>query len=313
MAVYVVTGGAGFIGSHLVERLVADGHTVRVVDNLETGSRRNLRDVEDAIEFVEADVCNRDEMDRVMAGADFCLHQAAIPSVPRSVEEPLETNRASVDGTLSVLLAAKEAGVRRVVYAASSSAYGDSLTLPKVESMIADPISPYAVAKLTGEYYCRAFFRVYGLETVSLRYFNIFGPRQDPKSPYAGVIPIFMTALSERRPPTIFGDGEQTRDFTYVANAVDANLRACHAEGVSGKVLNIARGESVTVNELFRLLRGIMNVDIEPSYEPPRTGDVLHSVADIARARDLLGYTPSVGLREGLEETVRWFRRFGAP
>jgi nucleoside-diphosphate-sugar epimerase len=260
------------------------------------------------VELVEGDLADAGVAHRAVQGVDFVLHQAAIPSVPRSVEDPLTSHRANVDATLNVLLAAREARVRRVVYAGSSSAYGDTPTLPKVESMPPVPQSPYALQKLVGEQYGRLFTELYGLETVTIRYFNVFGPRQDPSSPYSGVISLFISALSEGRTPTIYGDGEATRDFTYVANVVDGVLRACEAPGIGGEVINVATGSRISINDLFRAVRDLVGARVEPVYAPARPGDVRDSQADIARARQLLGYEPTVGFEEGLRKTVDWYR-----
>lgn len=308
MAVYVVTGGAGFIGSNIVKRLVKDGHRVRVVDNLLTGRRENLQEVRDDIEFVEGDIRDGQLLARLFKGADYVLHQAALPSVPRSVKDPVASHEANITGTLQVLIAARDAGVKRVVYAASSSAYGDTPVLPKVETMAPNPLSPYAVTKLAGEYYCRVFYHVYGLETVSLRYFNVFGPRQDPNSQYAAVIPRFITAMLKGEAPVIFGDGEQTRDFSYIDNVVEANLLACQAPGAAGEVFNIACGESISLNDLVKELNHILGTDIKPVYTNPRPGDVRHSLADISKAGKILGYKPQINWREGLRRTVEWYR-----
>jgi len=307
MATYLVTGGAGFIGSHLAEELVRRGETVRVADSLITGHRSNLAHLPQ-VTFEKGDLADTTFARRVMDGVDYLLHQAAIPSVPRSVKDPVTTNRANIDATVSVLAAAREAGVRRVVYAASSSAYGNAAELPKREDMPTRPLSPYALQKLVGEEYCRLFTDLYGLETVAIRYFNVFGPRQDPSSPYSGVISVFTKALLEGVAPTIHGDGEQTRDFTYVANVVDGVLRACTAEGVSGKVINVATGGVVSLNALFRALKQIIGADVEPVYAEPRQGDVRDSQADITRAHTLLGYTPLVTFEDGLRKTVAWHR-----
>ena len=307
MAHYLVTGGAGFIGSHLAEELTRRGERVRVVDNLVTGKRDNLSHLP-AVELIEGDLADTDVARRAVAGVDFVLHQAAIPSVPRSVQDPVTSNRANIDASLNVLVAARDAGVRRVVYAGSSSAYGDTPTLPKVETMTPAPLSPYALQKLVAEQYGQLFTSLYGLETVTIRYFNVFGPRQDPSSPYSGVISLFISALSEGRRPTIFGDGEQTRDFTYVANVVDGVLRACHAKGASGEVINVATGGRVSLNRLFGVVHDLVGGNIEPIYADPRTGDVRDSQADIAKARRILGYEPTVGFEAGLERTLAWFR-----
>jgi nucleoside-diphosphate-sugar epimerase len=307
MATYLVTGGAGFIGSHLAEELVRRGETVRVADSLITGHRSNLDHLRQ-VTFEKGDLADADFAKRVMAGVDYVLHQAAIPSVPRSVKDPLTSNRANIDATVSVLVAARDAGVRRVVYAASSSAYGNAAALPKREDMPTKPLSPYALQKLVGEEYCRIFTELYGLETVAIRYFNVFGPRQNPSSPYSGVISLFIKALFEGARPIIHGDGEQTRDFTYVANVVDGVLRACEAAGAAGQVINVATGGFVSLNTLFRTLKQITGATVEPVYDDPRTGDVRDSQADIARARALLGYTPLVSFEEGLRKTVEWYR-----
>ena len=304
----LVTGGAGFIGSHLVDRLLNDGFEVRVLDDFFSGKRPNLAHVADRIELIEGSVADGDVAARAVEGVDCVLHQAAIPSVPRSVAEPIKSNHANVNGTLTMLDAARQAGVRRFVYAASSSAYGDTPTLPKVETMASDPRSPYAVAKLAGEGYCRAFTRVYGLETVALRYFNVFGPRQDPNSEYAAVIPKFILAIMEGRPITIHGDGEQSRDFTFIENTVEGNMRAMSAPEASGEVMNLACGERFTLNELVESLAEIMGKRPQVEYITSRTGDVKHSLADISKARRLLGYEPKVSFREGLEKTVAYFR-----
>jgi nucleoside-diphosphate-sugar epimerase len=307
MALYLVTGGAGFIGSHLTEELVRRGERVRVVDSLVTGKRQNLAHV-GGVEFIEGDLADADVARRVVEGADFVLHQAAIPSVPRSVQDPVTSHLANVDATLNVLIAARDARVKRVVYAGSSSAYGDTPTLPKVETMPADPLSPYALQKLVGEQYCQMFTRLYGLETVTIRYFNVFGPRQDPSSPYSGVISLFISALCDGRRPTIHGDGEQTRDFTYVANVVDGVLRACEAPAASAQVINVATGGRISINELFQAIRELVGARVEPLYAPSRAGDVRDSQADIGKARQLLSYEPHVTFEEGLEKTVQWYR-----
>lgn len=311
MPSYVVTGGAGFIGSHLMEALVARGQPVRVVDDFSTGRRENLAHLA-GVEVVEGDLADADVAGRAVAGAEIVLHQAAIPSVPRSVRDPIASNRANVDATLRLLVAARDAGVRRVVLAGSSSVFGDTPTLPKREDMPTRPLSPYALQKLIGEEYARMFTSLYGLETVTIRYFNVFGPRQDPSSPYSGVISIFIKALLEGRAPTIHGDGLQTRDFTYVSNVVDGVLRAADAPGVSGRVINVAAGGRISLIEWFRALRDLIAVDIEPAYGPPRDGDVRDSQADIGLAGILLGYTPVVGFEEGLRRTVEWYRRSAA-
>ncbi|HEV58864.1 MAG TPA: SDR family oxidoreductase [Phycisphaerales bacterium] len=306
---FLVTGGAGFIGSNLCRALVAEGCFVRVVDNLITGRRRNLEGLWDRIDFVEADMGDPDVAHAAMRDIDVVLHQGAVPSVPRSVDNPAETHAHCVDATFQLLLAARDRQVRRFVYAASSSAYGDSETLPKVETMAPNPRSPYAVAKLTGEYYAQVFAEVFGLETISLRYFNVFGPYQDPTSQYAAAIPAFVTAILQDRPPTVYGDGEQSRDFTYVDNVVRANLLAARAERTHGQVINIACGEKVTVNAIIRLINEIVGKDVAPTYAPARPGDVKHSLADITLAREAIGYEPVVDFREGLIQAIDWYRQ----
>jgi nucleoside-diphosphate-sugar epimerase len=307
LAAYLVTGGAGFIGSHLAEELVRRGHRVRVVDSLITGKRHNLTHVQD-VEFIEGDLADPAVCARAVQGMEFVLHQAAIPSVPRSVEDPVTSHRANVDGSLNLLMAARNAGVRRLVYAGSSSAYGNTPTLPKHEDMPVNPRSPYALQKLVGEQYCRLFADLYGLETLTLRYFNVFGPRQDPGSPYSGVISLFATRLLERRRPTIYGDGTQTRDFTYVANVVDGVLRACEVPQAAGDVINVATGDRISLNDLLRTMNRILGTNLEPILAPPRAGDIAHSQADITKARTLLGYTPLVPFDEGLRYTLDWYR-----
>jgi nucleoside-diphosphate-sugar epimerase len=307
MSHYLVTGGAGFIGSHLVEELVRRGDRVRVVDSLVTGKRENLAHVP-SVEFIEGDLADLEVARRSVKGVDFVLHQAAIPSVPRSVQEPIASNRANVDASLALLVAARDEGVRRVVYAGSSSAYGNAPALPKVETMAAAPVSPYALQKLVAEQYCQMFTSLYGLETVTIRYFNVFGPRQDPSSPYSGVISLFISALCEGRRPTIYGDGEQTRDFTYVANIVDGVLRACDARSASGEVINVATGTRVSLNRLFQAIRTQVGSTIEPQFAAARAGDVRDSQADIEKARRLLGYEPKTGFEAGLGQTIAWYR-----
>ena len=305
---YLVTGGAGFIGSHLAEALVKRGERVRVLDNFATGKRENIEAFAGDIELVEGDLRSLEQVRRAVQGMEIVLHQGALPSVPKSVEDPVGTNESNITGTLNVLIASRDAGVRRVVYAASSSAYGDSPTLPKEETMKPGPLSPYAIQKYVGELYCRNFHELYGLETVALRYFNVFGPRQDPASQYAAVIPKFITALAEGRPPTIYGDGEQSRDFTYVENVVQANLLAARADGVAGEMMNFACGERYTLNEILARLQEIMQTRIQAVYTDPRPRDVKHSLADVGKSRRLLGYTAHVPLDEGLKQTVAFFR-----
>lgn len=306
---YLVTGGAGFIGSNIVHALVKAGDQVKVLDNFATGKRENLAGLEGKFELIEEDIRNMKAIQQAMDGVDYVLHQAALPSVPRSIEDPISANEVNISGTLNILVAARDAGVKRVVYAASSSAYGDSETLPKREDMAINPLSPYAVNKLVGEWYCRIFYKLYGLETVSLRYFNIFGPRQDPASQYSAVIPKFIDSLSKGTSPTVYGDGEQSRDFTYIDNAVSANLVAATAPGAAGEVFNIACGDRFTLNRLLAELKDIMGVNIPADYTNTRPGDVRHSLADISKAESILGYNPEVKFREGLVKTVEWFTR----
>jgi nucleoside-diphosphate-sugar epimerase len=306
MSSYLVTGGAGFIGSHLAEELVRRGERVRIVDNLSTGHRHNFAHLTN-VEFLEGDLADLDVARRATAGMDYVLHQAAIPSVPRSVKNPIESNRANIDATLNVLVAARDARVKRVVYAGSSSAYGNTPTLPKREDMPTAPLSPYALQKLVGEQYADMFTALYGLSTVTIRYFNVFGPRQDPSSPYSGVISLFITALLDGRAPVIYGDGEQTRDFTYVGNVVDGVLRACHTPNAGG-VFNVAVGARISLNELFRTLQDIIGFRVQPIYEAPREGDVRDSLADLSLAKNVLGYQPLVSLSDGLARTVEWYR-----
>ena len=310
MALYLITGVGGFIGSSLARALLARGESVRGIDNFVTGKRENISEILNKIDFREADVTNLDAMHESCAGVDYVLHQAAIPSVPKSVLDPLASNRANVDGTVTVLVAARDANVKRVVYAASSSAYGDTPTLPKREGMKPDPISPYAVAKLASEQYMISFYRCYQLETVALRYFNVFGPRQDPTSPYSGVLAKFITLMLRGQQPIIFGDGEQSRDFTYIDNTVEANLLACLAPGnqVAGHVFNIATGRRVSLNETFQLLQRLTSYSGTPKYGPTRAGDVKDSLADISKAESSLGYRPKVDLEEGLRRTVEWYK-----
>jgi len=305
----LVSGGAGFIGSHLAGALLSQGLRVRVIDNLSTGYLENLTELRGDIDFTNASINDTDALHRVLQDVELVFHQAAIPSVPRSVNFPDETHDASVNGTFKLLLASRDRKVRRVVYAASSSAYGDQPESPKREAMRPDPLSPYAVAKLVGEYYCRVFTCAYGLETVSLRYFNVFGPRQDPGSQYSGVISRFVQALQTGERPIVFGDGEQSRDFTYIANVIDANLRAAEATAANGKVINIGSGRSVTINELLELLKKLSDVQtVTAEYRSARPGDVRDSLADLTLAQSLLGYTPTVGLEEGLKLTLDWWK-----
>lgn len=309
----LVTGGGGFIGSHIVMRLLDGGHEVRVIDDFSTGRKENLAGAAGRIDLREGDLRDPDAVRGAVEGVDWVFHEAALPSVARSVEDPLSTNAVNVQGTLQLLLAARDAGVRRVVYAASSSAYGDTPTLPKIETMPPSPLSPYALQKYAGEQYCVMFSRLYGLETVALRYFNVFGPRQDPAGFYSAVIPRFIVQLARGEKPTIFGDGEQSRDFTYIDNVVDANLLAAERSEAVGEVINVACGERITLNRLLAELRDILGVDIPAEHGPPRAGDVRHSLADISKAHRLLGYEPGIALREGLERTAAFFHPGGAP
>ncbi|MFL6333390.1 MAG: SDR family oxidoreductase [Pyrinomonadaceae bacterium] len=307
---YLVTGGAGFVGSHIAAALTASGARVRVLDDLSTGHTENLEEIGGDVEFVKGALTEPDALERALRGVEVVFHEAAIPSVPRSVEEPETTHRACVEGTFALLVAARRAGVRRVVYAASSSAYGDQETLPKTEEMRPEPLSPYAAAKLVGEYYCQVWSRVYGFETACLRYFNVFGPRQDPSSQYSGVISRFISALASGGRPVIYGDGEQSRDFTYVSNVVDGNLRAAESPLAVGRVINCATGRRTTLNELLEALKKLTGrTDVEAEYREPRVGDVRHSLADIARAREWLGYEPQIGLEEGLRHTLVWWQQ----
>ena len=310
MALYLITGIGGFIGSSLAREILARGGQVRGVDNFATGKRTNLTSILDKIDFREADILDVDAMKKACDGVDYVLHQAAIPSVPKSVLDPVGSNRANIDGTVNVLVAARDAKVKRVVYAASSSAYGDTPTLPKHEAMAPNPISPYAVAKLASEHYMVSFYRCYGLETVALRYFNIFGPYQDPTSQYSGVLAKFTAQMLRGEQPTILGDGETSRDFTYIDNAVSANLLACvaPAEKAAGQVFNVATGRRVTLNETFKVLQGLTSYSGKAAYGPTRSGDVKHSLADISKAEAGLGYKPLVDFEEGLRRTVDWYR-----
>ncbi|MGA1987222.1 MAG: SDR family oxidoreductase [Candidatus Sulfotelmatobacter sp.] len=310
MALYLITGISGFIGSSLARALLARSEQVRGVDNYSTGKRENIADILDRIDFREADILDLDAMHKACAGVDFVLHQAAIPSVPKSVLDPLASNRANLDGTVNLLVAARDAKVKRLVFAASSSAYGETPTLPKLESMNPDPISPYAVAKLASEHYLISFYRCYQLETVALRYFNIFGPRQDPSSPYSGVLAKFITLMLRGEQPAVYGDGEQSRDFTYIDNAVEANLLACTAPATqaAGQIFNVATGRRVTLNETFKLLQTLTAYSGQPRYEPERGGDIKHSLADISKAEAALGYRPKINFEEGLRLTVEWYR-----
>jgi len=315
MSTYLITGVAGFIGSALARAVLAQGDNVRGIDNLSTGKRENIAEIFSKIELIESDLLDLNATQKACQGAHYVLHQAAIPSVPRSVNDPLESNRANVDATVNLLVAARDAKVKRVVYAASSSAYGDAPSLPKHEAMPPDPISPYAVAKLAGEFYMTSFWRCYGLETVSLRYFNIFGPRQDPSSPYSGVLARFIAQMLKGEQPTIFGDGLQSRDFTFVENVVQANLLACKApaEQVAGGVFNVATGTRIDLNQVFQVLKEITGYKGDVAYQPERAGDVKHSLADLTLVKKHLGYQPTVDFEEGLRRTVEWYRSVPGP
>lgn len=306
---YLVTGGAGFIGSHMVEALLNAGSHVRVIDNFSTGKRENLAQVQDKIELFEASITDRDALAEAMQGVDYVIHLAALASVPRSVADPIGSNEHNVTGTLNVLVTARDAGVKRVMYASSSSAYGDADAEFKSEDMPPHPLSPYAVAKLAGEHYCQAFAQVYDLETVAVRYFNVFGPRQDPTSAYAAVIPKFVTRMLNGESPVVEGDGEQSRDFTYVANVVHGNLLACHTPGISGQVFNIACGGNINLLKMIGVLNDLLGTHIQPEFTAPRPGDVRHSRAAIEKAQRMLGFEPTVSFEEGLSRTLDWYRQ----
>ena len=308
MDTYLVTGGAGFIGSHIVDALVKGGKKVRVIDNLSTGSAANLEHLINDIEFIEGDIRDTNLLDKAMKGVDFCFHEAALPSVARSVEDPITVNQVNIDGTLNLLFAAKKNKVKRFIYASSSSAYGDSPSLPKKEDMKPHPLSPYAVSKLTGEYYCGVFYSVYGLETLCLRYFNVFGPRQDPNSQYAAVIPKFITCFLRNTSPQIYGDGTQSRDFTYIDNVVYANMLAAEAKSTSGQILNVACGRRTSLNDLVELLKNLLSSKVSPDYAEPRSGDIKHSLADISEARHMLGYSPKTSFEQGIKKTIEWHK-----
>lgn len=308
MQKYLITGGAGFIGSNICRKLVQEGCFVRVIDNLITGKMNNLADIIDKVDFIEADMGDVEIAKQAMKGIDVVLHQGAVPSVPKSVADPATTHRHCVDATFNLLLAARDMKIKRFVYAASSSAYGDSETLPKIETMVTSPKSPYAAAKLFGEYYCSVFAKVYGLETISLRYFNVFGPYQDPSSQYAAAIPAFVTHVLKEQPPLVYGDGEQTRDFTYIDNVVHANLLAARAPKTSGEVINIACGERISVNAIIGLINEICGKNVKPNYAPTRAGDVKHSLAAIERAKELIGYQPVMLFKDGLIKAIQWYK-----
>lgn len=314
MIKYLVTGGAGFIGSNIVEVLLKRGHTVRILDNFSTGRRENMKLVQQStqpgerLEVIEGDLRSYHIVQEAVQNVDYILHQGALPSVPRSIKDPLTSNDVNVVGTLNLLQAARKAGVKRLVYASSSSVYGSNPTLPKVETMKTMPLSPYAISKLAAEQYCRVFYQLYGFETVALRYFNVFGPRQDPTSFYSAVIPKFITAALKNKPINVYGDGLQSRDFTYIANVVNANLLACESPNAAGEVMNVSCGERYTLLDLIRELEELLGQSIEAHHTDPRTGDVKHSQAEISHARKLLGYEPLVGFREGLAKTVAWYK-----
>jgi UDP-glucose 4-epimerase len=303
---YLVTGGAGFIGSHLVERLVKDGRRVRVLDNFLTGKRENLATFSNQIELVEGDLADPAVCQRACQGVRVILHQAALPSVPKSVADPVASHHSNVQGTFNLLVAARDARVERFIYAGSSSAYGESETLPKIETMKPSPLSPYAVQKLTGEFYCTAFARCYGMSTLTIRYFNVFGPRQDPGSQYAAAIPAFITAIAENRPPTVYGDGEQTRDFTYIDNVVEANLLAVKTP-TRGEVINVACGESISINAIIQAINSEMGKNVKPNYVAPRPGDIKHSWADVTLSQKVIGFRPIVAFRDGLRRAIAWY------
>ncbi len=308
METYLVTGGAGFIGSHIAEELALRGARVRVIDNFLTGKKENLAPFLNKIEFSKGDIRNAETCQKITEGVDYVLHQAALPSVPRSIENPLLTSEINITGTLNLLIASRDAKVKKFVFASSSSVYGNDPLLPKKEDMRAEPLSPYALSKLVGEMYCRVFSQIYALSTVSLRYFNVFGPRQDPLSQYAAVIPNFIVKLLKGERPVIYGDGDQSRDFTYVSNVVEANILASKAEDLSGEIINIACGKRTTVNTLAEKISKILNKDISPSHDKPRPGDVKHSYADVSRAERFLNYVPKVSFDEGLKKTIQWYK-----
>lgn len=308
MANFLVTGGAGFIGSHLVAALVERGERVRVLDNFSTGQRQNLAPFQAKIDLIEGDLRHPEDCKRACDGIEIIFHEGAVPSVPRSVEDPVMTHQANIDGTFNILEAARLAKCRRLVYAASSSAYGDTPTLPKHEGMLPQPLSPYGVHKLAAEFYCRAYYECFGFQTLALRYFNVFGPRQNPKSQYAAAIPAFVTSILAGQPPTVYGDGEQTRDFTYIANIVHANLLAAKAEKTCGQVINVACGERITINRIISRINEYLGKDVRPQYVPKRPGDIRDSFADINLAKKVIGFEPQVLFDEGLRRTIDWYR-----
>ena len=308
MSICLVTGGAGFIGSHIVEELVSRGKKVRVIDNLSTGNINNLTHLINDIEFIEGDIRDANLLNKAMRGIDLCFHEAALPSVARSVEDPITVNQINIDGTLNLLFAAKKNKIRKFIYAGSSSAYGDSPSLPKKEDMKPNPLSPYAVSKLTGEYYCHVFYSVYGLDTLCLRYFNVFGPKQDPSSQYSAVIPKFITCFLNDTAPQIYGDGTQSRDFTYIDNVVYANMLAAEAKNVSGEVLNCACGKQTSLNDLVKLLQHLLSSKVNPDYAKSKAGDVKHSLADISKATNMLGYSLKTSFEQGIKKTIAWYK-----
>ena len=310
MADFLVTGGAGFIGSHLVEYLEKRRKKVRVLDNFTTGKMENIEDFVERIDLIKGDVRDRKTCEEAVKGVDFVLHQAAVCSVPRSIEDPVATNETNIDGTLNLLIAAKEARVKKFICASSSSVYGESEVLPKVETMNTAPSSPYGVTKHVQENYCKVFYTVYGLETVSLRYFNVYGPKQDPDSPYSAVIPSFIKSLLRDESPVIYGDGEQTRDFTFVSDCIQANWKACYAQGIGGGVFNIATGKKISINQLYRELLNLLGKKMNPIYASPRRGDILHSLADITMAKVKMGYSPRFDIGTGLKKSLQWYRIF---
>jgi nucleoside-diphosphate-sugar epimerase len=310
MADFLVTGGAGFIGSHLVEYLEKRRKKVRVLDNFTTGKMENIEDFVERIDLIKGDVRDRKTCEEAVKGVDFVLHQAAVCSVPRSIEDPVATNETNIDGTLNLLIAAKEACVKRFICASSSSVYGESEILPKVETMNTAPSSPYGVTKHVQENYCTVFYKVYGLETVCLRYFNVYGPKQDPYSPYSAVIPSFIRSLLRDESPIIYGDGEQTRDFTFVSDCIQANWKACYAQGIGGGIFNIATGKRISINQLYRELLNLLSKEMSPIYASPRRGDIIHSLADITMAKAKMGYSPRFDIGTGLKKSLQWYRNF---